>query len=74
MADIIAVISKGTLAELGTHDELLARNGTYANLVRIQVGGKIDTEKDQEQEEVEQQVFLKYIIYLYLSFLFWFYI
>ena len=31
-ADRVAVIDDGRLAELGTHDELLARGGRYANL------------------------------------------
>ncbi|WP_139415458.1 ABC transporter ATP-binding protein [Agromyces laixinhei] len=33
-ADRIAVIDAGELAELGTHDELLARGGSYADLWR----------------------------------------
>jgi subfamily B ATP-binding cassette protein MsbA len=35
-ADIIAVIDNGTIGERGTHEELLARNGTYARLYDIQ--------------------------------------
>jgi subfamily B ATP-binding cassette protein MsbA len=35
-ADIIAVIDNGTIRERGTHEELLARNGTYARLYDIQ--------------------------------------
>ena len=31
-ADAIAVLSHGRLVELGTHDELLARNGAYATI------------------------------------------
>ncbi|WP_372632329.1 ABC transporter ATP-binding protein [Cohnella sp.] len=34
--DNILVLDKGELAETGTHDELLARQGLYANLWRLQ--------------------------------------
>lgn len=35
-ADRIAVLSRGRIAEIGAHAELLARNGLYARLYRIQ--------------------------------------
>jgi ABC-type multidrug transport system fused ATPase/permease subunit len=35
-ADKIIVLKEGVVAEQGTHDELLARNGIYAGLYRIQ--------------------------------------
>jgi len=31
-ADLIAVVDDGAIVERGTHDELLARGGTYARL------------------------------------------
>jgi ABC-type multidrug transport system fused ATPase/permease subunit len=35
----IIVLKDGVIAEEGTHDELVARNGVYAELHRIQTGG-----------------------------------
>lgn len=37
-ADKIVVLKGGVVAEQGTHDELLARNGVYAELYKIQFG------------------------------------
>ena len=33
-ADEIIVLDRGTVVERGTHDELMAKNGAYAKLVR----------------------------------------
>ena len=38
-ADRIVVIEAGRVAEQGTHDQLMAANGAYAALVRLQFGG-----------------------------------
>ncbi|KAK8969505.1 ABC transporter B family member 25 [Platanthera guangdongensis] len=38
-ADVVAVISDGHIAESGTHDELLSRNGIYTALVKRQLQG-----------------------------------
>ena len=36
MADLIVVLDGARVAEVGTHEDLLARNGQYAELYRIQ--------------------------------------
>ena len=38
-ADKIVVIEAGRVVEQGTHDQLMAANGAYAALVRLQFGG-----------------------------------
>lgn len=39
MADRILVLEGGTMAELGTHEELLGKGGRYAELFRLQAAG-----------------------------------
>ena len=42
-ADQIVVLADGQVAELGTHDDLLAADGEYARLFRLQADGYRDT-------------------------------
>ena len=38
-ADLLAVLDRGRLVEIGNHTELVARNGLYARLIRHQIEG-----------------------------------
>ena len=35
-ADLIVVLQNGKIAEKGTHEELIAKNGTYKKLIELQ--------------------------------------
>ncbi len=52
-ADRIVVLQKGTIAEIGSHAELLARDGLYAYLYRIQfaVEGSVVDDPEPEQDQ-----------------------
>ena len=39
-ADKIVILENGYIDDVGTHDELLSRNKTYQDLVKVQSGGK----------------------------------
>jgi ATP-binding cassette subfamily B protein len=36
MADLVVVLDKGRVAEVGTHDDLIGRGGLYAEMYRLQ--------------------------------------
>lgn len=50
-ADQTVVMDKGTVAEVGTHSELMRRGGIYAALVRRQAGAVLDQERDLAPHE-----------------------
>ena len=49
-ADKILVIKDGVVAEQGTHEELLAQNGTYRELYETQFRTALDYESGQEEK------------------------
>jgi ABC-type multidrug transport system fused ATPase/permease subunit len=50
-ADWIVIMDKGTIAEQGTHSELLSKKGIYNRLFETQVDGIIDLETITEVED-----------------------
>ncbi len=51
-ADLIIALDNGTVSEVGTHTDLLRRNGTYARLYREQTRGLILNPRDTEAQQV----------------------
>jgi ATP-binding cassette subfamily B protein len=50
-ADKIIVLDKGVIAEMGTHQELLTKDGIYADLWDIQTNIEYDYEKIEKEGE-----------------------
>ena len=46
-ADVIAYMERGRVVEIGSHDQLMAKNGAYYSLVTTQVGGAYHVRKFQ---------------------------
>lgn len=49
--DRIIVMNGGKIAEIGSHIELLERNGIYASLWNHQSGGFLDSDSEEEESE-----------------------
>ena len=56
-ADMVIAMDQGTVAEVGTHAELLRRNGTYAKLYREQTRGLILAQQREREGEMQQVAF-----------------
>jgi ABC-type transport system involved in cytochrome bd biosynthesis fused ATPase/permease subunit len=55
-ADVIVVLDQGTVAERGSHRELVRRGGQYAALVRRQLSGEDDgTDRTGRPLRIAQQ-------------------
>jgi ATP-binding cassette subfamily B (MDR/TAP) protein 1 len=54
-ADKIALVSNGQIAELGTHDQLIAKKGLYADLVSLQMDDDNDLEDGVDGYEEKQR-------------------
>lgn len=51
-ADLICVLNGGVVAESGTHDQLMKRQGIYANLYTLQCGIVEEETEDEGQDGV----------------------
>ncbi|MGL5041698.1 MAG: peptidase domain-containing ABC transporter [Culicoidibacterales bacterium] len=53
-SDLILFLANGKIIEQGTHEQLLAKKGKYADLMQLQYGqkGEVEQERERESEEI----------------------
>lgn len=56
-ADKIAVVNQGVIAEEGAHDSLMAKNGLYADLVKLQLVADATEAEDESAEETKSHAY-----------------
>lgn len=62
-ADIIFALEEGKVAEKGTHEELMAKEDVYYNLVINQQNTSGDDEKVKKNKENDNEVESEFIYY-----------
>ncbi|CAL1548851.1 unnamed protein product [Lymnaea stagnalis] len=62
MVDTIIVMSNGTISEAGTYEDLLARNGTFAQFLKeyVQTDMNTDMENDPEIKAMRRSIFKRF--------------
>ena len=59
-ADVIFALEKGKVAEKGTHDELMAKEDVYYNLVINQQNASTDDEKNKGKKVRDEEIISKF--------------
>ena len=54
--DKVAMFENGSLVELGSHDELMEKNGKYADMFNVQAQYYRDNEEGEETEQEVEKV------------------
>lgn len=53
-ADVVIVLEDGAVAQIGTHDELLAREGHYRQIVNLQLYGDADADGSEHLSHMDR--------------------